>query len=546
MSADVGALPTASDSTSPCPTCGQGVSSAARFCPGCGTDATAGMTPATSVTGDVGPAMPPAQVRAATPVRRRRAPRLAMALVLTLVAAAATAYGVTGEREKTSIDAALIAAHADVRSTLRTAAEPGTSLAGAADAFDALGGRLEDERARAAAARPSPLRDVATDLFEAHVGLAEALASVRTLRPDTLHQWAAVRSDVLTAAEAVEEAADVFVEEPRFDDEVGDMLSATEDKLARSLIDDVDPQAIKTISGLGTSAALQHVRDWGTAVAATHGDLDKRTRLFVGGGADEPSAARTDLSNRVQLLEAFVPLSSLQPADLGTWPDVRTGIMERLEAVAPAAPGTPHGDALVAAVHKTVGALDTLIGGWAASFEGWRAQFDAEQQRQIRDERALARHVTAVEGALRRYAALREETSDYFATVARTSSGSYSVYDRFDAARFFDEAATERSALAASLRGLRPAPPLVHGHGLLVNVIQYAADVMRNGSDALYDAGCFYSSCVLPSMSGWQYVSSQSSVITTRFSEAEATWRAAVTAVRGEITSRPMPAAPSF
>ena len=369
---------------------------------------------------------------------------------------------------------------------------------------------------------------IATVLKDDHA-LVEATQSLGALDATHLDRWAETRAALSTASTALARDASILA---RSDGDAGRTVVLPTGIASR--VSGVVGDFAATTVGVSLRGLLERVGN-----AATSADLQRvaadaaRTAAVVdtaGRSLDASSPQKPIVDAVGGALGVLQRLGAIDADNLTTWPGVRSDLGSALGKV----------PADQAAGDHAVANVNDLVARGTQRLRDWRVAYAAAVQSKKRDAMALSSYTGDVRSALKDYAAMRTDASDF---VTRVENGSVTWTEAFT---FLDSAKSDRQGIRDQLNYVHVPDGLSGAHQRLVDVVQHAIEAVQSGYDGMNAAySCAdFSSCYYADTSGWEAFHSASKAITQEFAAAESGWESAVASARAAVDARSLPAKP--
>lgn len=269
-------------------------------------------------------------------------------------------------------------------------------------------------------------------------------------------------------------------------------------------------------------------------------------RLDAIRGKDAGRRALAIIGAERELLGAVAPLQQLDPAHIGSWPDVRQRIEAagaRLQAAAgdigslgPRATLAPSATALTTAVDKDA----DLVAHANTELRTWRRAYRRARRAQRHRLAAVTAYSSAVNGQLATYNGLRNDLDQWISDVGDATIPYGQAFDQLTAA------ADRRKDVRDALANVNPPRRLAAAHASLLAVLSDAILAMTDAGDAAQectaDPTCFGDD--FRDMPQWRSFTDASRRITGQFAIADQRWQQAVAEMRTSIRHRRMPEPP--
>lgn len=248
-----------------------------------------------------------------------------------------------------------------------------------------------------------------------------------------------------------------------------------------------------------------------------------------------------------QVIAQFAAIAALKPSTIGTFARQDASADASIEQLRAASAGVAKLD--IEGVQAVLPRVETLSASLQhlrpvvrtanRKLARWRAEYRRFQAKQRSDLAVLAAYRGTMESHLQRYDGLRTEMQKWVDGIDADTTFS-------DAYEFLGEAASQRASLRDALKLQSPPPDMGSAHSQLMQVITEAVDAVNAAYDGIseyqYNREDYDDYTSVP---GWQEFVSSSGSLASRYSSAEAQWRAALDKARREIKRRKALVAPA-
>lgn len=255
---------------------------------------------------------------------------------------------------------------------------------------------------------------------------------------------------------------------------------------------------------------------------------------------DPAGATAQALASVDDLLSALTGLARIDSDTLDTWPQVRDDLDTALDALPSEVDGM---DTLADTGADAIEATDTLIADAEQTLADWQASVEAAEAAS-QDNAAAAAGLTeydnAVQGQLRTYNSLRNDTSNFVDLAGDPDA--FVTYDQGRTA--LSEGAAARREVRSALTALTVPAGIEAEHARLVAMVEDAAAAMDAAVSAIDDADYCVSSCYVFETDAWETFRNESSRITGEFAAAETALQSKLAELRaplGEVTATDKP-----
>ena len=247
------------------------------------------------------------------------------------------------------------------------------------------------------------------------------------------------------------------------------------------------------------------------------------------------------LAGMDEVFSALTGLAGIDADTLEVWPQVRDDLDTALDAL----PGEVEGmDPVTDAGAQAIEATDLLMADAEQTLADWQASVEAAEaasQDNAAAAEALTEYDNAVQGQLRTYNSLRNDTSSFVDLVE--SPDSYVTWEQgYDA---MSAGAQARREVRDALNAIPVPDGVAAEHARLVAMVEDAAAAMDAGYSGLSEAdACWFNDCYYADTSGWQTFRQESARITGEFAAADSAWQSALAGLRaplGDVTATEKP-----
>ena len=241
-----------------------------------------------------------------------------------------------------------------------------------------------------------------------------------------------------------------------------------------------------------------------------------------------------------EVFSALTGLAGIDADTLDVWPQLRDDLDTALDAL----PGEVEGMEPVADIGAAaIEATDILIADAEQTLADWQASVEAAEAAS-QDNAAAAAGLTeydnAVQGQLRTYNSLRNDTSNFVDLAGDPDA--FVTYDQGRTA--LSEGAAARREVRSALTALTVPAGIEAEHARLVAMVEDAAAAMDAAVSAIDDADYCVSSCYVFETDAWETFRNESSRITGEFAAAETALQSKLAELRaplGEVTATDKP-----